>query len=285
MAVTDGSTEKTGVFNLEIGNDRAGKSIAKKIYHHGGIKIQRPIYLDGGDTPCFYMLNPHGAFLDGDFYDINIKLQEEAKLTLTTQGANIIYKTPDNEAYQEANFYLGENSYFEYLPGATIGYKNAKFHQNINVHLEKGATFLYLDTITPGWSPEGKDFTYTYIRSKSQIYLEDELVVYDHIKMAPKEQEFNVLGYLEAYTHLGTFMVVSDKVDQHLIDRVHDVLADMIKEEGYDVKFGISHLSVPGFTVRILANMTQHIEWLALKCRNFINLEWYGTTKGTLRKY
>lgn len=285
MTEIKNNSEKTGIFHLEIGRDRNGKSVAKRIFHQGGIKIQRPVYLDGGDTPCFYMLNPHAAFLGGDVYEIDIKVHEDARLTLTTQGANLVYKAPNKEAYQETKFYLEKNSYFEYLPGATIGYQNAKFHQRNIVHLKEGATFLYLDIITSGWSPEGEDFTYTYLRSKTEVYLENELVVYDHIKLAPDEQKFNVLGYLEEYTHFGTFMVINEQVDQDLIDRVYGVLEETVKNEDYDMEFGISRLSVPGFTIRMLGNMTQHLENIAFKCRNFLNKEWYGTTLGSLRKY
>lgn len=273
--------EITGILNLEIGLDQNGKSISKNIYHQGGIKVQRPIYLDGGKTPCFYLLNPHGAFLDSDIYVMNIKLQEESRLTLTTQGATIIYKTPKKQAYQEATFHLAKDSYLEYLPGAIIGYKNASFFQKNEFHLEKGATLLYLEVITSGWSPEGEPFTFTSLRLQSEIYIDEELVVYDHIKLAPGEQDFNVLGYMEGYSHLGTLMVISEEVEDDLINRVYELLL----EEEYDVQIGISRLSVPGFTIRILGNMTQHIEWLAMKCRNFLNEEWYGTSLGSLRKY
>lgn len=275
------AASKTGVFNLRIGRDRNGKSIARKIFHRGGIKVQRPIYLDGGNTPCFYLLNPHGAYLDSDVYAMHIELEEEARLTLTTQGATIIYKTPEKEAYQEAVIHLGKGSYFEYLPGAIIGYKNAMFYQNTEVHLEQGAAFVYLEVITSGWSPDGEEFSFTYLRLKTTVYLEGELVVHDHIKLDPKEQEFAVMGYLEGYSHLGTFMVIGDRVDDELIDRLYELL----QAEEYDMKFGISRLPIGGFTVRILANMTQHIEWVAIKCRNFINKEWYGTSLGSLRKY
>lgn len=273
--------EITGTLNLEIGLDRNGKSIAKKIFHQGGIKLQRPIYLDGGKTPCFYLLNPHGAFLDNDIYEMSIKLQEDSRLTLTTQGASIIYKTPENKAYQEAAFHLEKNSYLEYLPGAIIGYKDANFFQKNIFHLDEGATLLYLEVITSGWSPEGDPFTYTSLRLQSEIYIDEELVVYDHIKLAPSEQDFNVLGFMEGYSHVGTLMVISDEVEDDLIDRVYELLL----EEEYDVKIGISRLSVPGFAIRILGNMTQHIEWLAMKCRNYLNEEWYGTSLGSLRKY
>lgn len=271
----------TGILNLEIEKDTRGKSVVSGIYHQGGIKVQRPIYLDSGNRPCFYMLNPHGGMANMDYYKINLKLYEDAELTLTTQGATVVYKCPDGEVRQEIKVNLSKNSYFEYLPGPTIGYENSKLHQNFEVHMDESATLMYLDVITSGWSPKGITFTFDYLRFISKIYMNDQIVVYDHVKLEPAEQELNVLGYLEGYSHLGTFMVINNKVDDALIRELYTFL----KAKEYDFKFGISRLSVPGFSIRFLANMTQHIEWIAMECRTFLNQKWYGKDVGSLRKY
>lgn len=270
----------TGVLDLDIEN-RLGKSIAKRIYHKGGIKLQRPIYLDGGNTPCFYLLNPHGAFFDGDLYHMKIRVRENARLTLTTQGASKVHRVEEKEAYQETEIYLDKNSYFEYLPDSFIAFKDSKYHQNTKIYLQKGANLLYLEILTPGWSPDQKPFTYNQLRFKSEIYLEEELVVYDHIKFEPGNQKMEVMGFMENYSHLGTFMVIGEQVTEELIKEIHQ----LISKSKHDISFGISELIIPGFTVRIKANMTQHIEWIAMECRNYINKKWYGTALGSLRKY
>ena len=47
----------------------------------------RPIYHNNSGEVCYYILNPGGGYLDGDRYHMQIALEKEARLTLTTQSA------------------------------------------------------------------------------------------------------------------------------------------------------------------------------------------------------
>jgi urease accessory protein len=270
----------TGVLELDV-EDRLGKSVARDVYFQGAFKLQRPIYHNGSSMPCYYILNPGGGYLDGDKYRMRIKLRDEAKLTLTTQSATKVYKTPNKEAYQETEIFLGKDSYMEYLPDPLIAYKDARYFQKNIVHMDKGATFLYSDILTPGWSPEGENFSYDTLRLVNEIYFEHELVAFDHIKLSPNEQHMDGLGFMEGYTHLGSFVVVSDKTDTELLDRLYEV----IQEADGDFKAGLSMLAVPGFTIRVMANQTQVIERIFAKCHHVISDAWYQTKPSFLRKY
>src|SRR5690625_4425588 len=120
---------------------------------------------------------------------MKVSLSEGDKLTVTTQSATKIYKTPTTKAYQETEINLGKNSYLEYLADPLIAYQNARYLQKTCVRMEKGATLLYSDIVTPGWSPEGGHFSYDHLRLKNEIYLEDELIAFDHIKMRSEEHK------------------------------------------------------------------------------------------------
>lgn len=270
----------TGVLNLDM-EKRQGRTVAKNVYFQGAFKVMRPIYHHSNNYPCYYLLNPGGGYLDGDTYRMNVKLEENAELTLTTQSATKVYKTPKQQAYQEITFDLKKDSYLEYLPDALIAYKDAKYFQENTIHMEEGATLIYSDILTPGWSPEGDHFSYEMLRLKTKIYLEDELVVYDHIKLEPKAQHVSGLGFMEGYTHLGSLIVVGDKTKDELLDRLYNVIQ---QEEG-KFAFGISHLSVKGFTLRVMANYTQVIERIINKSHQIISEEWYQKKPSFLRKY
>ncbi len=73
-------------------------------------------------------------------------------------------------------------------------YRHARYKQKNVVRMEKGATFLYSDIITPGWSPDGERFSYDGLQLINEIYMDDELVVYDHIKLNPVEQNMEAIG-------------------------------------------------------------------------------------------
>lgn len=270
----------TGFLSIDIEN-RAGKSVPKNIYFHDALKVQRPIYHGNTGMPCYYILNVGGGYLDGDTYRLEIRLRETAKMTLTTLGATLIYKTPHKPAYQETEIFLEKESYLVYMPDPVIGYQNARYKQFDTIHMEKGATLLYSDIITPGWSAEGGAFSYDRLQLKTNIYMENELVVYDNIKLEPAVQQINVPGFMGDYTHLGTFIVIGEKTDDDLIKRLHSV----IHEHPGDFDAGISRLTIPGFTIRILANMTQDVQRIISACHKLISEEWFGETPGFLRKY
>lgn len=272
-------SEWTGLLEMEA-EDRRGKTVTNNLFFQGAFKIMRPVY-HKPDQPCFYILNPGGGYLDGDTYRINVSAKEDSKLTLTTQASTKVYKTPHNPAYQETEFFLEEGSYLEYLPDPLIAYKDARYIQKNIIRMKKGATFIGSDIVTPGWSPDGEYFDYDSLRLLNEFYMEDELVGFDHVKLEPKEQHMNGLGYMEGYTHLGSFFVVGEKTDEKLIDR----LQESIQETSADVKAGLSQLNVPGFSIRVMARSSQVIENIFSRCHELINKEWFDTKPSFLRKY
>ncbi|PID15965.1 urease accessory protein [Sporosarcina sp. P34] len=273
-------SEWTGVLDLVMEN-RQGRSVAKSVYFQGAFKVMRPVYFNKNSYPCYYLLNPGGGYLDGDRYQMKVTLGERAMLTLTTQSATKVYRTPTEQVYQETVIRMKKDSYLEYLPDAIIAYKDASCYQKNSVYMEKGATLLYAEILTPGWSPEGEKFSYEMLRLKTEIYMEGQLVVFDHIKLHPASQDMNELGFMEGYTHLGSLIVVGEKTNDALLDRLYEVL----QQEAGEFAFGLSKLAVPGFTIRILANYTQVIERIISVCHHVISEEWNQMKPSFLRKY
>ena len=126
----------TGVLRLGA-EERNGKTVANNVYFQGAYKVMRPIYHDHSGQACYYLLNPGGGYLDGDRYQMKISLEKQAKLTLTTQSATKIYKTPRTHAYQEVEFNLKDGSYLEYIPDPLIGYQHARYKQKNVIHYGK----------------------------------------------------------------------------------------------------------------------------------------------------
>ena len=129
----------TGELRLDVEN-RRGKTVAKSVYFQGALKVMRPIYHNNSGEVCYYILNPGGGYLDGDRYRMNIKVEEQARLTLTTQSATKVYRTPETHAYQETEIFLKKGSILEYIPDPLIAYQHARYKQKNVIHMEKGAT-------------------------------------------------------------------------------------------------------------------------------------------------
>ena len=155
-----------------------------------------------------------------------------------------MYRTPHTHAYQETEIFLKKGSFLEYIPDPLIAYQQARYKQKNVIHMEKGATFLYSDIITPGWSPDGKRFSYEQIQLINEIYMDQELVAYDHIKLSPANHNMENIGHMEGFSHLGSMLVVGEQTTPELLDRLHHVI--QAKTDAY--KVGLSQLSVKGFT-------------------------------------
>ncbi|MBS4202026.1 urease accessory protein UreD [Bacillus sp. FJAT-49732] len=270
----------TGILKLDV-EDRKGKTVAKNVYFQGAFKVMRPVYHDDSGQACYYLLNPGGGYLDGDRYRMQITLEKDAKLTITTQSATKIYKTPKSYAYQETDVFLKEGSYLEYIPDPLIAYRHARYKQKNVFRLEKGATLFYSDIITPGWSPEGESFSYDLLQLINEVYIDNELVVYDHIKLHPKNQKMIALGLMEGFSHLGSIIVIGEHTSNELLDRLYQD----IHTDRHDYMMGISLLPVSGFTVRVLAHSTQTIEGIFADYHHMISEEWFKKKPSFLRKY
>jgi len=273
-------TDWTGVLRLGA-EERNGKTVPKNVYFQGAFKVMRPIYHDESGQACYYLLNPGGGYLDGDRYQMKVVLEKQAKLTLTTQSATKIYKTPRTHAYQEVEFNLKDGSYLEYIPDPLIGYQDARYKQKTTIHMEKGCTLLYSDIITSGWSPNGEKFSYDMLQLLNEIYMEKELVVYDHIKLNPAHQGMNGLGLMEGYSHLGSMVVINEKINHEFLDRLYQAISSYSKA----CKIGLSLLPIPGFTVRVFANTTQNIERIFSDFHHMISQECFNKKPSFLRKY
>lgn len=270
----------TGVLSLDL-EDRKGKTVARNVYFQGAFKVMRPVYHDHTGQVCYYLLNPGGGYLDGDRYRMRISVDKGARATLTTQSATKVYKTPNDYAYQETEIHLQEGSYLEFLPDPLIAYQHARYKQKNIVHMEKGATFLYTDILTPGWSPNGDTFSYESVQLLTEVHWDGKLGVFDHIKLVPAQQNISGLGFMEGYSHLGSMIVVGEQTDNSLLDDIYHI----VQTEKLDLKIGLSRLQIPGFSIRILANSTGIIERIFADCHRLINEKWFNYTPKSLRKY
>ncbi|MBS4178498.1 urease accessory protein UreD [Lederbergia citrea] len=270
----------TGILRLSVEN-KQGKTVPKNVFFQGAFKVMRPHYLDQSGQATYFLINPGGGYVDGDTYCMDITVEEEAELLLTTQSSAKVYRTPHVPVVQETEFILKKNSVLEYIPDPLIGYQDARYLQKNIIRMESGATLVYCDMLTPGWSPEGDLFSYELLQLKNEIYLDDELVVFDHLKLAPGRQKIEAIGLMEGYTHLGSMIVISEKMTASFLDELHAAL----KEVSGDSEIGISELSVPGFTLRVLANSTQAIEKIMMEAHRLIREKWLNKQAVFLRKY
>ncbi|WP_031205818.1 urease accessory protein UreD [Geobacillus sp. A8] len=258
---------------------RNGRTVILDSYNEGALKLMRPVYLDPAH-PTLYLVHVGGGYVDGDRYEINMKLEPHARLMMTTQAATKVYKTPHAPVWQYTQFSLGDESVLEYFPDPLIAYEQARFIQETVVYITNRSTFMYGEIITPGWAESGQLFRYDWIRSKLKVYQDEVLVLFDHLYLDSRQHLMSMLQ-LGGYTHVGSFVALSPFITKEVLEQFNQFMEEMPQE----VRCGFSAAAVPGFSVRILAYETSVIEAIFQRVQQFIRQQCGEKAPVCWRKY
>lgn len=278
-----------GVLKLAIAQ-RSGKNVARSQFHEGALRILRPHYLDGDSGHLTYtVVNPGGAYFGADSYLLDIELDDAAALTLTTQSATKVYRTPQGPAVQEMNIRLGRAAYFEYVPDQLIVYREGEYRQKTDVLMDASSTLVLSEVVTPGWSPEGTLFAYEGLSMRTEIRVTDgektRRLALDYLRVKPSEEsDISGVGVMEGFSHTGQLFIANAHITDELIETVHSYIAESETCSGLSVVGTDRTFGVRGLAVRSLAHSTAAIATLHEKIINDVRQETAGLTPLNLRK-
>lgn len=111
----------------------------------------------GGD-PLAVVLNTAGGLTGGDRFGVTATA-DHARLVVTTQAAERIYRSTGGAAEVENALRVGPNGHLAWLPQETILFDGAALTRRLSVDLAEGASFLGLDTLVLGRAAMGEDVT------------------------------------------------------------------------------------------------------------------------------
>lgn len=284
--------ELSGQLNLTIAH-RDGRSYAKSQFHQGALRVLRPHYLDDSGDVTYTIINPGGAYLGADAYDIDVEVVEGARLVLTTQSATKVYRTPQGPAKQTMTLRLGANSVAEYVPDQLIVYRGGSYRQRSRVVMHPSASLVMAEVITPGWAPDGAVFSYDEIRLRAQIDVASDdgdtrVFAVDQLRVIPDETTSEV-GVMEGHTHVGQLLVADARVDDDLVDEVHALV------DSHDLRAAVSRIGAPdttggalsmeGFALRALGDRTEDLVALQSSVVDLLRARWRQRSPLRLRKY
>lgn len=119
---------------------KAHQTQVQQSYHQAPLNLQRPFYPEG--PVCHsVMMHTAGGMVGGDRLSINVTLQPQAHVLLTTTSAGKVYRSNGHGAQQTVQCQLDANAILEWLPLGTIVFDQAQFRQTLQVELGPGAIF------------------------------------------------------------------------------------------------------------------------------------------------
>lgn len=288
-----GAVPPTGLLRLAI-RERGGRSVAAAQFHEGALRVLRPHYLDASGQVCYTVVNPGGAYFGADRYVLDLDVGPSASLALTTQSATKVYRTPQGPAVQETTIRLGPGSVLEHVPDQLIVYREGSYRQSTRVVMDPTASLALSEIVTPGWSPEGREFAYEGLRLRTEVLVADpehdgarpRRLVVDQLRVVPEEHSgVTGVGFMEGHSHTGQLLLADARLDDALVER----LAGIVEASG--TRSGITRAGIDRMhglrcvAVRSLAGSTGVIAALHREILDLLRAEWRGQGPLDLRKH
>ena len=201
--------------------------------------------------------------LDHDNYSIEVHIEEDAKVHLTTQGYQRLF-TMSSQASQCMNVHVHNNGSFCFLPHPNVPHAASNFSSVNNIYLHKNHNLIWSEIITCGRKLSGEEFKFTRFHNVTNVYLNNKLVVKENVLLEPLKKNVHAIGQLEGYTHQSTLLFIHDHADMKKISEACKELLSGME----DITFGISALPVNGLIFRLLGQKGEKL----FSCNNNLAL-------------
>lgn len=153
--------------------------------HQGPLYVQKPFYPEGADLAHVYLLHPPGGLVSGDQLVIDIHLDANARVLVTTPGAGRVYRArPDRTLQQQrTTLVLGRAAMIEYLPQETIVYPHASAQLHTSVHMSPGSRFLGWEICCLGLPASDMRFSDGELSQRLSIFEGDKPVLMERFEL------------------------------------------------------------------------------------------------------
>ncbi len=190
---------------------RANKTFLKHQFVSSPLKVIRPFDLEAGRV-LLQLVNVGPGIMAKDVFDINIKLEEGAKVVFINQSATKLHTMPLTEkAKQKLHIDVSDGAELEYYAGLSIPFKETAFEQSISVNLAQSAKFVFLERWAMGRIAFGERFLFQSLKSQMKLYQAKKMFYADALDL---NSQSNKLGLTDDFAYLAAGVFVWDTLPE-----------------------------------------------------------------------
>ncbi len=229
-----------------------------------------PVGQTKSDNAAYLMImSSSPGILNGDRYDLRVKVEENARLQLQSQSYQRLFHM-DGEATQLMQIELADNSGFSFVPHPVVPHKNSTFKSITKVEMGTNCAFLMSEIITCGRKLHGEVFAFKHFQNLIEIRHQNRLIFKDNVLLQPNLMPLSSIGILEGFTHQGTIAYINT-ANEPVGDMI-ELFFEMMQLES-DIQFGISRIQHHGFVLRCLGQGAEQVFDCFQRIQNLI---WEG---------
>ncbi|MBM7036081.1 urease accessory protein UreD [Vibrio ulleungensis] len=184
---------------------RGDKTVLKHRHQSGPLAIQRPLYPDG--TTCHaYLLHPPGGVVGGDTLNIDIRVESNAEVLITTPGSTKFYRSNHRYAQQKQVLRVEAGGRLEWFPQDNIFFPHAHVRLDTDIHLEGDAQFWGWELNCFGRPALDEPFSAGHLIGKTQLFIDQKIILTEGIQMVGGDELLMEKGLLN-YPLMGTLYI------------------------------------------------------------------------------
>ena len=220
----DPLTEKpNGEIRILFRRNAEGRTYMAKSFWKIPLQILKPHYYDVDGTAVVYSLNPAGGILQHDRLLTRIESEAGTDAIFTTPGNSKYYKMDEGCARVWNQLYVRSGGVLEFLPEHNVPFARSTVYQENEFRVEKGAVLFASDMVTSGRAGSGETFRYDRYASRTRIFIDGQLALYDNCCLEPGNEDLLARGLLDGYQINGSLYVYADGMDPGLKSQINEL--------------------------------------------------------------
>lgn len=263
---------------------RDHRTIISHSYFTTPWKLFPPIYLDDTGAAYTLLVNPSGGLVGGDHLSINMSLDQDAHVLISSPSANRVYRTEGKISEQHINIIVGPGAILEWLPEHTIPFAGSRFRQILHATLAPGATLLLWDAVASGRIAREERWAFTDLENEIRITTASGRSLLERYVLDPAT-DLGCVGLAEEWNYVASFYVVNDAVAPEVWSGLEAKIAAILDTRPGDVLGGVSSPSVPGLAIKILTRTAPDLAPLLDALWAAVREELWNLPPVSLRKY
>jgi len=196
------------------------------------------------------LINTAGGMTGGDRLEWAAEAGSGARLTLTTQACEKVYRARDGEAEVRTTLSLGESSRIDWLPQETILFDGGAIRRRMDADLAPAARLLALEAVILGRTARGETVRSGTLRDRWRVRSEGRLVFADDVRLegpvADLAAAAPILAGARAYASL---LLVAEDAPRFL-DRLRGALGPLGGASAFEGKLFARVVAPDGFALR-----------------------------------
>ncbi len=247
-------------------------------------KLLPPIYLDDTGAAYTLLVNPSGGLVGGDHLSIDMGLDRDAHVLISSPSANRVYRSESKVSQQHINITVGPGAILEWVPEHTIPFAGSRFRQILHATLAPGATLLLWDAVASGRIAREERWAFTDLENEIRITTASGNSLLERYVL-DSATDLGCVGLAEEWNYVASFYVVNDAVVSDTWSRLESKIASVLDERPDHVLGGVSTPTVPGVAIKLLTRTAPDLTSMLDTLWAAIREELWNLPPISLRKY